>query len=525
MSTALRIRAVLLGSIDYLTSKEFRRVVFGLAKIRINRTIQQKIYSKGGPEWAIKSFINNKTIDMVYGRDASMPPEWKGYKEGKRVIVYHEADKAGPHIDTYLEVDGKAYSIGVKRLRPEHMANITKRNGILTDKSKAYIASIIKSEYENNAWLAQTTDHTPDEARTEWLNRNFNGVYGLGETRQVVMDSPVSIFSTGDSIEFRDWDLNPNSNAYVFRLIAKGPNRSTNILKLGYKKTEDIKFKDRLHLKPHIGTDEFDSFRKMVGDDGIVTVKHDGASFYFESTDKGTRFFSPRVSKVTGQRINYDAKVHNLIHIKSPYKVSGMGELDFINIKTGKPIAAHETGGILNSHAPVPSHLYPRLTIYRIDNLGRVDVHSINYNENLSLIRSFVDGLNDYRIKAPTVVNWNNAKEIAMQHEGLVGIPANKSILDGRKFKPRTDTHDWTIKSIDLYPGPNGRTAGVVRFKSESGKEFKIGASSMGNDQFVNELQSKPGDYIGKVAKIESYGGHEGRASRFVQFHLDKGTG
>jgi len=517
-------KAILLGSIDFLSCKEFRKVALGIAKLRVNRKIQSTIYSNRKPTWFISTIVTRQPIDMIYGRDASMPPEWKGYKEGRRIIVYHEADKAGPHIDTYLEVDGKAYSIGVKRLRPEHLEGITKRNGVLTDKSKQFIANIIREEYQNNAWLAQTTDHTPDEARTEWLKREFKGVYGFGETRQVVSDVPVSVFATGDSIEFRDWELNPDSNAYVFRLMAKGPNRGSNILKLGYKKTQGIKFKDRLHLKPHIGTNEFESFKRMVGENGIVTVKHDGASFYFESSDKGTRFFSPRTSKATGERINYDAKVKDLIHIKSSQKITGMGELDFIDTRTNKVIAAHETGGVLNSHSPVPSYLKPRLTIYRIDYIGRNDVHAVNYKENLGFIKSFVSNVNDSRVQSPITVDWENAKEVALQNEGLVGIPENESILEGRKFKPRTDSHDWKITSIDLKPGEKGRTAGVVRFVNESGKEFKIGASSMGNDKFVKDLQDNPDKYLGKVAKIESYGGHEGRASRFVEFHLDKGT-
>lgn len=522
----ITIEHVLYGLLDFLKSREFRRAALSIGSIVASREISKRTIKDRKPTWAIRSLIDKSNhIDMEFGNNQTMPCEWKGSKEANRIIVYHEADKAGPHIDTYLVIDGKAYSIGVKRLRPEHIQNIKKNGGgLLTEKSKQYIASIIRQEYANGAWLAQTTDHTPEEARTEWSNRAYNGVYGAGEMRQVVLDSPVTVFKTGDSIEFRDWDLNPDTNAYVFNIMDEKPGvRSKRILKLGYKANGEPKLKDRLHLKPHIGTHEFDRFKRLVGNDGIVTLKEDGASFYFEINKEGMRFWSPRKSKVTGHRINYDAKVGNLIHHTSPVKVTGMGELNFIDKKTGIVLDSANTGGILNSHNPLPNNIEPRLTIYRIDSIGRQDVHDIDYSKNLSYIGSFVNSLKDEYIRQPQTVTWDNAQDIAHMNEGLVGIAKGDSILEGRKFKPRHDLYDWTITSIDLQEGSKGRIAGVVRFENESGKQFKIGAGSIGSDEFVKTIMRNPNNFIGRVAKVSSYKGHEGRAPKFVEWHEAKG--
>lgn len=502
-----------------LNSPICKRLIVSKVTNSIVTTISNKIPINTKNDFVLRRLLRKQE----QSREQSMPKEWIGNKTVNRTIVYHEADKAGPHVESYIEIDGTAYNIGVKRLTPEMCKNISKNyNNELTLKSKEYILNLIRKEYENGAWLAQTTDHTPDESKYTWLTRKDSVIgYGAGATRQIVSECKISIFKTGNTIEFFDWDLSNNKSCYIFGLMQPNDRRNSRILKLGLKKITHKQFKERLHLKPHIGKESFNKFKEKVGIDGIITLKEDGASCYFETTKNGTNVFSPRISKVTGERIIYNNKINDIIHVKYDQNISGMGELTFV--KGNRILNANETAGILNSNSPIPDKVTPRIVIYRIDKIGHVDVHDLSYNENLALITRFVNSCNNNKIQAPKIVSWNKALEVATKHEGLVGIPQGHSILDGYKFKPRHDEFDWTVTGIDLKPGDKGGIAGVVWFKSESGKQFKIGASSMGNREVATDIMNNPDKYIGRVAKISSYKGHEGRAPRFVIWHEAKG--
>jgi hypothetical protein len=46
----------------------------------------------------------------------------------------------------------------------------------------------------------------------------------------------------------------------------------------------------------------------------------------------------------------------------------------------------------------------------------------------------------------------------------------------------------------------------------------------MGNREEATDIMNNPDKYIGRVAKISSYKGHEGRAPRFVDWHEGKGA-
>ena len=488
-----------------VTNPEFLKVFKGII---ISRTVKA---------------LTKKVEQIRTSRQQTMPPEWIGYQTADRIIVYHEADRAGPHIESYLVINGTAYNIGVKRLQDQHISKISKNNsGKLTNNSKQFLLNLLTDEYKKGAWLAQTTDHAPNEARMAWVARVYDKGYGAGEMREVLLDSPVSVFKTGNTIEYRDWTLNPDSNSYVFGLMEpKDGVRKGRILKLGVKTPNNPTVKDRLHLKPHIGTENFDRFKDRVGPNGIVTIKLDGASCYWEISPKGMQFWSPRVSKVTGSRIDYNAKVGNLIHTKLQSRASGMGELNYIDTKTGRVLSSAETGGILNSNSPVPKGIKPVVTIYRVDKLNRKDIHNYDYNSQLFAIEGFASLHPDLR--TPNIVTWDQALEAAKHHEGLVGIPEGASILNGHKYKPRHDSFDWEVTRVELEPGDKGGLAGVVWFKAESGKEFKIGASSLGSREFAENIMEHPKKYIGRVAKISGYKGHEGRAARFVEWHDSKG--
>lgn len=524
------LEAVAIASYRMLTGPRLRGVIMGMATRHASRAIISRIPRSSSSPWLTVRLLDKpkKSIVTVQSMEQSMPEEWTGHKVCERIVVYHEAYKAGPHIEQYLVINGKAYNIGVKRLQSHHIDTVHKnRYGKLTQHSREYLVNILRNEYKNGAWLAQTTDHTPEEARTSWSDHEYSDGYGAGEMREVLLDSDVDVYKTGNTIEYRDWDLNPHKNAYVFGLMEPKPGvRNARILKLGFKEHNDPKFFDRLHLKPHIGTKEFSRFKKLVGEEGIVTLKEDGASLYFETTPKGTKYYSPRISKQTGHRLNYDAKVRDLItvsSVESRCNVTGMGELNYIDTRTGRTLTAHETGGILNTDAPLPHHIKPVITIYRIDRIGRKDVHSEPYDTNLDRIRNFVSAVPHSGIRAPRTLDWEEAQEVAKHHEGLVGVPKNASILDGRKYKPRHDLYDWTVEAIELKPGQKGGLAGVVWFYGQNGQRYKIGASSLGSREEAEAIMRDPDKYIGRVAKVSCYKGHEGRAPKLEQWHLDKG--
>jgi len=529
VSTASKLKCALLALLDTLASTEFQCFVIGKVHKQAIKCVTRTI-----PEIDHDSFVlvratkkKAKPAQPVYeqSRAQSMPPEWQGHQTTERIIVYHEAYKAGPHVEAYIVLNGIAYNIGVKRLRPEHIQNIKKhKDGTLTNGTKDYLVGVLRDEFRGGAWLGQTTDHTPEEAKTEWTAHLYNSGYGSGESRHVLDTRTVDVFKSGNTIEWRDSLLNPHQTAYVFRLMSPTERRPKPILKLGFKEHQDIEVKDRLHLKPHIGTHEFSRFRKLVGEDGIVTVKHDGASAYFEINQKGMSFWSPRVSKETGRRINYNAKVKDLIHHTSDKRITGMGELEYYDRRNNRLLKAHEVGGILNSNGPMPSYIEPQFIIYRIDKVDRKDIHAVDYRQNLDHIRDTVYSIQDPRIQAPILVDWHDAEEVAKSREGLVGVPSGLSILDGRKYKPRVDLYDWTVETIGLEDGPKGGISGVVWFTNEQGDRYKIGASSMGSRDEVKHIMDHPEQYIGKVAKVSSYSGHEGRAAKFEQWHLDKGV-
>lgn len=523
------VEAAILGIFDALKGPRIVSLAMGMTTRHASKAIISKLPRSSGSPWlTVRAYKELTKPAYVQSMEQTMPPEWGGHQVCERIVVYHDAYKAGPHIEQYIVINGKAYNIGVKRLQPQHLEHVNTNNGGgLTLKSREYLIGLLRKEFQNGAWLAQTTDHTPEEARTSWSNHKYSDGYGAGEMREVLLDSHVDVYKTGNTIEYRDWDLNPHKNAYVFGLMEpKTGVRNARILKLGFKEHNDPKFFDRLHLKPHIGTKEFARFKKMVGEDGIVTLKEDGASFYFEVTTKGTKIYSPRISKQTGHRLNYDAKVRDVIGIASEEarcNVTGMGELNYIDTRTGRTLTAHETSGILNTDAPLPQHIEPKLTIYRIDRIGRKDVHNEPYDTNLTRIRDFVRACPHRSLRSPTVLDWNKAEEVAKYHEGLVGIPKNASILDGRKYKPRHDLYDWTVESVELQPGSKGGIAGVIWFKGEKGQRFKIGASSLGSREEAQAIMKNPKKYIGRVAKVSSYKGHEGRAPKLEDWHDAKG--
>lgn len=490
------------------------------------RAAARSVAPIGNQPWLIKRMMTPK-LNSVDDRVANMPPEWRGWTKTKRIIVFHDADKAGPHIEMYIEWEGQAYNIGVKRLTAARAAHIRYNNqGDLTQASRTYLMDLIREEFEgtkgSGSFLGQSTDHKPSEARETWKNydpKHQNG-YGAGRARFVLADDDIVVWKTGQTIEGRDHLIDPNRDFYIHRPFQK-------TMKIGLKHNKPPTLEDRLHLKPYIGEDTWDKFRERVGVKGIMTIKRDGASAYFEVTKHGTRLWSPRVSKRTGKQIEYTHKVKDIRHLKSNERTTGMGELLFK--RDGKYLKAHEIGGLLNSNSPIPDDVEPEFLMYRIDKIGRRTIVNEDYVKCQMPIANKLEraalkqGIKG--ISTPVIVKHDEALSQTKEHEGLVGVSEGEPIINGMKFKPRGDEFDWTLTKVAFEPGDRGGVAGVAWFENEQGDAFKIGASSMGTHENAREMMANPQKYEGRVAKIQGYQGHEGRAARFVDWHEAKGAG
>jgi len=411
-----------------------------------------------------------------------------GRKIEKMVVAFHDANKAGPHLDIHI---GKISFI--KKIPAN--ANKALRRGD-ADAVKKDIQKLLNTR----KIIPQNLDHSPGNARLSWENggSGING-YGAGKTRRIIMDEPVEIIKNdGETAVIYAPKINRYHNIFFHRLNEK-MSAVGSILK------EPAGLKDKLHL---ISTNSKDQFLKMV-DPKTITKKEDGAAAHIVMTPKGTTIWSPRISRVSGRRIEYTGKLPEIARMTGNFV--GMGELKFL--KNGKYLTAAEIGGILNSAEIRPLNVKPEILLYRADKVNGKDVSHLGFWDNRKLQEAIK---NDF-IKVVRLVGPNFNKG-----EGLVGVPKNGSILNGYKLKFVTDPDDWEVIGNELKYGPTGRTAGVMWFKSlKSGKKFKLGPGQLGSEDFVKNLIGK--NLNGLVAKVVSKNGYEGRSSKFIEWHSDKG--
>lgn len=437
-------------------------------------------------------------------------------KPGKHqmTVVYHDATRAGAHIDTHI---GNLSMI--HRVKPELKEKLKfNSSGALTGDSKKAILDHVKSEVKNRSRVPQNLDHTLHEARQSWVKGDpTDKSYGAGKTRQVVHESTVHVYKAGkDSpIEMYAPAINPDKALYIHKLYS-GDEKRAPILIWGSKANKPPKLEDRLHLK----TIKPEDAHKL--EDMHTTVKYDGASAHVVIGPKGTTIWSPRTSKKTGEHIEYTHKLGDISHVKSDETITGMGEL--LMTKAGKKgyMSAAEIGGALNSHKPLPDDVKPEIRLYRVDRVGRRVTKDLPFEENRKY-QQHVASLSPKHFKLAEEIHPTVAKERG--HEGVVGVPKGKSVNDGYKLKWRTDEHDWEIKKVDFKTGEKGGIAGVAHLKSlDSGKDFKLGPGQVGNHTLVKHMMKNPHDYTGVVVKVHSNRGHEGRASKVIDFHMDKGV-
>jgi hypothetical protein len=468
--------------------------------------------------------VSNQT-EVVNGR--SWPVQNGELNDGRMIkkmkVVFHDAFRAGQHLDIHL---GKL-SLVIRV--PSTIGSKLKYNssGELTIASKDRLIEFLSDKIDSGVNLPQNRDHTVRDASMTWMHKEpgLDG-YGSGATRQPILESDVEFVSiNGDTIRMYAPDLYKHGQTFLHRLTPGGSNGSAPIVSWGKTPIGVRHVADRLNLRT-IGADQVDKFKEKV-DPRTVTKKYDGGSAYFESGLDQTDLWSPRVSKETKRHIEYSHKVPEIFRIRSKIATSGMGELLFkkeFNIL--KPwqdlnLSAAEIGGVLNADRVRPRGIVPEFRIYRMDTFGGKKVIDLDFFQNRKLAEVFIKAANTRFMKLPQFEPIRMKKGV----EGLVGVPVGGSIKDGFKIKWVEDAQDWKLETVNLRFGPKGKIAGVVWFKSlESGKRFKMGANQIGNESFVKEIMNLPNNFIGRVFKVSSRVGHEGRAAKVIEPHLDKGA-
>lgn len=437
------------------------------------------------------------------------------------VVVFHDANRAGPHIDVHIGRLSLVYKV-----KPDLYAKLKyNKDGMLTEKSRKHILDHIKYEVSKNARVAQNIDHSKSNAVASWVNGDTDSKeYGSGATRQVVLKTKVDVYKCyhNGPIEMYAPDINPHRSLYIYKLY-KGDKKRAPILIWGNKTTEPPKLYERLHLKMIHPENASNLVEKS--DLKTSTAKYDGSSCYFAIGPKGTTVWSPRKSVLTNKQIEYTYKIDGIAHATNDETIVGMGELLFkkksiIPFKKTKYLSASAGSGILNSNSVVPKGFDPEIRIYRIDKIGKTYVGDQSFWENRKLQKKTAK-----LHKKLKVVELMSIEDSLLQgYEGVVVVPENASVNNGYKLKWWSDPSDWVIDKIDFQEGDKGGIAGVAHMTSlESGKKFKLGPGQMGNHVLIKDMMDNPQKYEGAVVKVNSKKGHEGRASKVIGFHDDKG--
>lgn len=445
------------------------------------------------------------------------------------VIIYHDANRAGKHIDVHIGRVSVIYKV-----KPDLAAKIKlNSNGYLTEDSRKAIINHVRHEIANGSRVPQNIDHSKSNARATWVNGDTTGLhYGDGLTRQVVLNTHADVYKAhrDGPIEFYAPAINPHRSMYLYR-IYPGTDKRAPILIWGNKVAHPPKLEDRLHLKLTHPEEVMRIHDKV--DMTTATAKYDGSSCYFVITPKGTTVWSPRTSATTGEQIEYTHKLDGIAGVHSDFTIVGMGEVLFTERKTNNPFKRSgrnddylpcATGsGILNSNTVLPETITPEIRIYRIDRFNGRNVSNMNFWENREL-QEATASLDPKHLKVVELMDPDTAMNNGF--EGFVVVPEGGSVKDGYKVKWWQDPSDWRVDSVEFKPGDKGGVAGIIRCTSlESGKKFKLGPGQVGDQTLTRAMMANPEKYEGVVLKVNSRRGHEGRAAKVVSIHDDKGIG
>lgn len=502
---------------EYLGGKVFGKLIAPVSRQTYN--FHFRAYNKR----SFKNGVGGRT--WISGLDAN--------KDGRIIktmtIMYHDADRAGKHLDIHI---GHLSLIIRVSGKPVESKIVYTSTGELTQASKEALVQHIREEIFAHSRVPQNLDHSISNARSQWLyTENHGEGYGSGATRQLVAESKVEFYHTDDMSTLHMYSplIDRDQGLYLYRLY-NGFESGTPVCIWGRLNPREPKFEDRLHLKMELDKERF--YRKI--DKRTLTRKYDGASAHWYASDRGTKYYSPRVSKRTGHRIEYTWKMAEASNAKGSSK--GMGEIVYwryigvghllepfdvrgIEGVTWEYLTAAEIGGVLNSSQIRPSSIYLEYRVYRVDEWYGRNVILLPFEDNRRLQKEFSKNHSIIRPVRKTHI----ATAELFQWEGLVAVPHNTSIVHGYKWKRWGDMSDWQVEDIQLYISEKDNIAGVVWFKSlESDKRFKLGPGQIGTAEQCLDMIDNPSNYEGRVAKVASRHGHEGRAAKLKEWHLDK---
>lgn len=455
------------------------------------------------------------------GDSRSVQADWEGYREGRLVIILHDADRAGLHLD--LHFLGPVESSFVINIRNKPIAKELRYNksGELTQASREKLIAFIHDEFDGNgAWVAQNLDHNDTQATTTWLQRDEIGDgYGAGNFRQEVLDTRVAYLKTGTTMEAWVPELSERK-LYAVNAFQESAARDVPVWKFGLKKPTDYTPKSgKLKLRHVQSTDEL---RKWVGEDAVLTQKLDGASTHVKRTTKGTSAWSPRISKRSGRRISYDSKI-GALHSHGGTSFEGMGELMYQK-PDGNWVLASQVGGILNSKDLPPSDHRPTVFLYKVDTYDGKKVKPDTASQRY-VIQRICDEDGSDTLRPVPMATWEDADGVAsgvLDWEGLVAVPKDGDInSQGVKFKPRGEHLDGVIEDITFREGPRGGITGVIVYRDPStGRTFQT-ASGIDHDTKLH-LASNKDAYVGRTVKLKGFTGGNHRAVTYDGIHPDK---
>jgi len=472
--------------------------------------------------------------------DPSIDADRNGRIIKNMVIIYHDANRAGKHVDIHI-----GHLSLIMRLSGKPVEGKIKFNnkGELTQDSKDAILDHVRQEIFNHSRVPQNLDHDIANAKCVWrIGEKGIAGYGSGTTRQIVLEDKVEFYHTHlqSSLHMYAPAITPHQGLYLYK-IYNGETTGVPICIWGALIPRDDKFQDRLHLNM-IQEVDFERF-KTVTDESTTTRKYDGASTHFGTTGEGFKFFSPRYSKTTGHRIEYTYKLPELAEWGFgsilPDRVShtqGMGEVLFWRRTNAgkitkalfgirgpenwcwKYLSAAEIGGVLNSHQVRATNIIPEVRMYRMDRFNQQDVINLSFHDNRKLQQQVVK-VNEYfkvvDIVRPIINRGDN-------YEGYVAVPEGTNINEGYKYKFKGDEIDMTITSIDLYLSEKQNISGTI-LCTYNGKEYKFGPGSIGNVETCLDFINNKEKFVGRTVKTAGFRGHEGRAAKLIDWHMDKG--
>lgn len=471
-----------------------------------------------------KQFMKAKEVPLNERHLIEPKRSWfTGPQRINLTIVYHDASKAGKHLDIHFS-NGTSMIMRVSGKPVEE--KIRYHKGKLTQNSVKELMKHLKAELNNNSRVPQNWDHDPEEAQMTWLkNEGPDSGYGSGVTRQVIHQSEVQVLKVGTRsgkvAEMYAPGISPKRRVYA-HILYPSESKKAPILIFGTVTKKAPKFMAKPDLK-YIQGENVDTFLEKT-DRSMDTIKEDGAACHIITDKDGTRVFSPRESVETGDMIEYTGKIPDVATQRSDFTIKSMGEFIAYH-PDGTKYTSNEVAGLLNSDSLVPEGVKTQIRLYRIDQWMNTKGQDLDFMKNRRIQEIYASMFND-SIEVIDLKPWDASKSGG--DEGTVGIPKGGNLWDGYKLKWRDEPLDLEVIEVGFKHGPSStpesiKVAGELLCKDKDGDVFKIGPGQFGSREECLEVMNNPKAFLGRVMACEGLRGHKGRSLKFRHWHQDKG--